>query len=268
MPDSSKPLPGGAHLPSPSLEQLTELAFDAFHQASRELGAVVVQPAVPILFFGDLAKYRDSPLRIITVGLNPSNAEFPDSGPWSRFPEASELRRARSPADHARYVAALSGYFREDPYRSWFSSYSPLLEAMNASFYDGALNTAVHTDICSPVATNPTWSRLAPLPRSVLISPGRALWHDLVRYLRPHVILVSVAREHLDSITFVAAGEWQVLLEVHRVHPYAALYRRCSINESDSALVVFGRAAQTPFGLVGASNKRLIGAAVRKVLGG
>ncbi len=38
----------------------------------------VVKPSVPILFFGESNRYRQSKLRVITVGLNPSKSEFYD----------------------------------------------------------------------------------------------------------------------------------------------------------------------------------------------
>ena len=36
----------------------------------------VVRPSIPILFFGDSAHYACSPLKVVTVALNPSRKEF------------------------------------------------------------------------------------------------------------------------------------------------------------------------------------------------
>lgn len=55
----------------------------AFNRAAKRPCCVV--PAVPILFFGDLKAYRASPLRVLTVGLNPSLHEFPAVEPFRRF---------------------------------------------------------------------------------------------------------------------------------------------------------------------------------------
>jgi hypothetical protein len=45
----------------------------------------VVPHSMPILFFGDLDKYKKSKnLKVITVGLNPSNREFPPESPFKR----------------------------------------------------------------------------------------------------------------------------------------------------------------------------------------
>jgi len=67
----------------------------------------VVKPSIPIVYFGDDHQYAASPLKIVTVGLNPSNAEFAED----RFGLA---RRERlEPAD---LEVALSRYFQFNPY--------------------------------------------------------------------------------------------------------------------------------------------------------
>ena len=137
---------------SSRLADATAQAWQAFDRAvARRCG---VEPALPILFFGDLAAYRKSPLRVLTVGLNPSLHEFPADEPFRRFPLAEDGREAPT------YLAALSGYFRADPYHNWFRAYESLLAGLGTSYYEGGASTALHTDICSPVATDPTWSRL------------------------------------------------------------------------------------------------------------
>ena len=58
-----------------------------------------VRPAAPMHFFGDVDAYRASPLRMLTVGPNPSRMEFPVDRPFSRFPLAegiSEGKRSRN----------------------------------------------------------------------------------------------------------------------------------------------------------------------------
>ena len=125
----------------------------------------VVRPAIPILYFGDSHRYFSSPLRIVTVGLNPSSLEFLTDCRMRRFPAAASPSVQR---DHQCHLAALDAYFRStsDPYKSWFGSFEPILNGMDASFYDGQISTALHTDLCSPLATDPTWSKLPPGKKS------------------------------------------------------------------------------------------------------
>ena len=231
-------------------------AFD--HCAGRSW---CVTPAAPILFFGDLHAYRDSPLRVLTVGLNPSLHEFPADKPFRRFPLA-EGCIARKPS---RYLDAMSAYFRTDPYRGWFSTFEPLLDGMEASHYEGRASTALHTDICSPVATNPTWSGLDEDTRSVLAARGNPLWHMLLEELRPQIVALSVAKAHLKRIKFEPLTEWQVIHAFGRTAsggprrtPYEISARWYDAG-GERSLFVFGAAAQKPFGTLAADQKREAG---------
>lgn len=87
-------------------------AWRAFDRAV-ELGSHVT-PSAPILFFGNLDAYLTSPLRVLTVGLNPSWQEFPADEPFRRFPLLAESHRNREPG---RYLDSMSAYFRIAPYR-------------------------------------------------------------------------------------------------------------------------------------------------------
>ena len=243
-----------------SLAQPVAQAWRAFDRAAALPSRV--SPAVPILFFGDLDAYRASRLRVVTVGLNPSRHEFPAGKPFQRFPLA-EGRRSREPS---LYCDSMSAYFRTDPYRGWFSALEPLLNGVGASYYEGEASTAVHTDICSPVATSPTWSRLGEADRSALEFDGGPLWHVLLEVLRPHVVALSVAERHLKRIEFAPLTQWGTVHAFERTgrgilrsRPYELGARWYAVG-GEGSLFVFGPAAQTPFGLLPAAQKRQAGA--------
>lgn len=248
-----------------TLHNLAQEAFAAFAEAQQEVPEVVVDPAIPILFFGDLDAYRTSPLKIVTAALNPSKMEFPSDKPFERFPAAAGLRDVHTSKDFASYREALVSYFypNQAPYRRWFSSLEQVLTGASASFYPGARNTALHTDVCSPVPTDPTWSNLA-TQRPVLLQGGRPLWHDLIRYLRPDVIVISVARSHVDQIDFAPGGPWSTLHTVERTNPYAVQQRRIHISDDHYSLLVFGAAMQTPFGGITDEDKRHVGESIER----
>ena len=243
------------------LGQAVEVAWLAYDNAA-EL-SVRVSPAAPILFFGDLEAYSQSILRVLTVGLNPSRLEFPASRPFSRFP-LCEGSNGREPG---RYIEALSSYFRTCPYRSWFSAFEPLLNGLGTSYYTGDTSTAIHTDICSPVATDPTWSRLGEADQSILEADGGPLWHMLLKALKPQVVVLSVAKRHLERIEFESLdNSWNVIHTFDRaasgaprLRPYELRARWYDVGGGPS-LLAFGPAAQTPFGLVSDIQKHKIGA--------
>lgn len=250
---------GVRDLGADQLLTLVDRAWDAWDEANQALPAVVVQPSMPILYFGDAVAYAQSAVRVVTVALNPSLAEFPAAEPFRRFPAAPRDRPAE-PQDQKRYLQSLDDYFRHDPYRNWFDSLEPLLMGMGASFYgDAHRAVAVHTDLCTPVPTHPTWSGLPDAARRHLIRHGRPLWTALIRELLPHVVLVSVARAHLREIEFVPADDWTLVHKVERTNPYLVTARRVRINEAHTALLVYGRAAQKPFGLLSHIDKRKTG---------
>ena len=247
------------------LSELVALAWQAFDRVA-DLPCRVT-PAMPILFFGDLDAYRASKLRVVTVGLNPSLDEFPVGEPFRRFPLAENCRDRGAPL----YLEAMSAYFRTDPYRRWFNaSFEPLLNGLGASYYEGGASTALHTDICSPVATDPTWRHLDKAERAALEADGGPLWHELIEELQPEIVAISVAKARLERIKFIAREkDWKTIHSFDREtdgtarHPYKVCARWHNVG-GDRSLFVFGTAAQTPFGTLASCQKRETGELLRK----
>ncbi len=243
-----------------SVDDLVAQAMHAFDRAAER--PCCVRPAVPILFFGDLDAWWTSPLRVLTVGLNPSLHEFPSTDPFCRFPLAAGGR------EPSRYLKAMSAYFSTRPYRRWFSAFEHLLNGMDASYYAGRSSTVLHTDIRSPVATDPTWSGLDMTDRGALARDGLALWHLLLEELRPQIVALSVARTYLDDIGFDAMTDWKTIHCVThkedgdlRRYPYNVRARWYAVS-GEPTLFVFGAAAQTPFGTLAADEKQRAGSAI------
>ena len=243
------------------MEALTPLLASSWRAFDNAAGLSCITPGAPILFFGDLTAYRASPLRVLTVGLNPSLHEFPASEPFRRFP----LMESGPEREPGRYLDAMSSYFRTDPYRGWFSAFEPLLNGAGASYYADEASTAIHTDICSPVATCPTWSQLDKADRAALEAGGGPLWHTLLVALRPQIVVLSVAKDHLTRIEFAPVTEWEPIHTFKRTgsgrdrsRPHEVRARWYEVD-GELSLFVFGRAAQKPFGLLAEAQKREVG---------
>ena len=207
-------------------------------------------------------------MRVLTVGLNPSLHEFPVDSPFRRFPLAEGI----TAGEPGRYLDSLSAYFRTEPYHGWFSAFEPFLNGLEASFYEGQASTVLHTDICSPVATNPTWSGLDSSVQKDLEKDGRPLWHSLLRVLRPQMVIMSVAHRHLSYIRFKALSEWRIVHMFERTQagaprkrPVTISARWCDIGDEPS-LLVFLPAAQKPLGRLGSIQKREAGVIALEVL--
>ncbi len=122
--------------------------------------------------------------------------------------------------------------------------------------------------LCSPVATDPTWSRLSEADRRLLAHDGRPLWHELLVALRPNVVVLSVAKSHLEHIAFETLGPWQLIHSFDRkrdgtLRSYAYEVLGCwHLVGDEPALFVFCPASQTPLGSISDSQKRELGAIV------
>ena len=247
--------------------RLAHEAWRIYRSAEESGSGFVVRPSIPILFFGDSRRYLRSPLKIITVGLNPSLKEFPTHDRFSRFPAArgvySEIVRGGRSDE---YIAALNGYFCTEPYTKWFASYEAILEGAGASYYDRAESTALHTDLCSPLATDPTWGSLPRQVKADLIAAGRPLWHKLVRSLAPDLILVSVAQEHLANIAFQRLHGSQLIYAVQKKRRYEVSAIELEVVPGKTTTMVFGRTLNVPFGAFSRLEQVEIGEALKEKL--
>ena len=242
---------------------LDELVRDALQTHRQAAGkSWLVSPSAPVLFFGDLSAYRSSPLRIATVALNPSRQEFPAGSPFSRFPGAASEERAT-------YLSSLEGYFRVNPYRRWFDSYEHALLGLRASYYGQEPNAALHTDIGSVLATNPTWGKLEKHIREHITDSGVQLWHRLIEQLKPHVLLWSTAKSWLALIKFDSDSCWNNLCAFHetqggtpRKRPVIVRGRWYRLQSGAKILIAFIPAAQKPLGKLSNLQKRMTGESI------
>lgn len=249
---------------------MDSLANEAWRLYVQTSDLCVVRPSIPILYFGDSQRYSASALKVITVALNPSHHEFPANDRFLRFRPAEGINtNTLDQSAQVAYLAALDGYFRGLPYMRWFGWFEHVLLGMGASYGDGEENTALHTDLCSPLATNPTWSRLNG-QKDLLAVDGKALWHSLVEHLVPDVIVISVARHYRDQIDFADRLRWQLLATIPREdpakRPYQALMQRATLVGGKETLLVFGPARQQPFATLTQAARQSVGRAVRESL--
>ena len=269
---------------------IRNLAAEARDQFDRyEDHDEVLSKSIPVLYFGNLEAYRSSDLKVITVGSNPSDHEFlsddgdPVEDPYWRF---SSIGPPGS-YSHDEYREALGSYFKEDSnsdehagsdggsdYDDWFQQYEQVLKGLEASYYDRAAHTALHTDLHSPLATCVSWSNFgdeAPDLKENLRAEGIPLWHRLVEALQPDVILASVAEEepdHLDDIGFNRVGERDVVARLHRTTdgetrdtPYDVTAQPIQVGDKRATLVHGGKNVK-PF-LIGERQASGVGQAIR-----
>ena len=238
-------------------ENLLKDTLEEFHNKKKL--SYVIEKSLPILFFGDLGSFIKQQRKVITVGLNPSNIEFQsnqyNSYSYFRFPEYRN--------NIGSLEISLSNYFKNDPYRKWFSTgYEPILNGMNCTFYNKKSKEKVlHTDICSPLSTNPTWSKLSITQQNELRKNGFNLWKRLVFEIKPNLIILSTRKSYLDSLN---PRLKQVLYTVYKTkdgkprRPFNLEHHQINILGLDIDLV-YGEPKNLPFGSVSTEDKIKMG---------
>ena len=172
---------------------------DDFNQiiGDKTMSSYIVKNSIPIIWFGDLERYQASPVKIVTVGLNPSWHEFlekdktPLKNPRFKYIDLS------SPDENNlnELYSTLNEYFYVNPF-SFFKQYEKILQGIGASFYQaGYSNIALHADAYTPFATDPFFGKLSSDVQWQLKARGMALHQNLIKYLCPDVILISVAKD-------------------------------------------------------------------------
>jgi hypothetical protein len=228
-------------------------------QAYDAANGLRVEPSIPILFFGDYEAFRKSKLRIVTVALNPGTLAFPVEKRWEFFPAYEKT---------ADLQEAWNQYFRTGrPIEPWMTSLDCVLHGFDASLYDSKFtNTALHTDMLSPVATQTLWSQLDKQYQDELASVGLPLWHDLIRHLKPHIVVLSVATKHLKKIRFKVVEYWKTVTSFSNMKSGQPRKTRYDVDHSvlqicpdHYADFLFGRATRMPFSLLSNPDKKQIG---------
>ena len=78
-----------------------------------------------------------------------------------------------------------------------------MLNGAGSSYYGGfETSTPLHTDICSPVATDPKWTDLDKSTQEALQKDGVPLWHLLLKAIRPDVVVLSFQECLRECISF------------------------------------------------------------------
>ncbi len=150
----------------------------------------VVKPSIPIVWFGDIEEYNESPKKVVTVGINPSLSEF----------EKKRFNIVDLECENAvdELVNTLNLYFKDNPY-DWFNNFEKVLSTLDASYYEKkATNTAIHIDIYSAIATNPIWRYLSDGEKKDIQRTD--LFKKLLNLLDPDIIVFSVNNDIFKDV--------------------------------------------------------------------
>ena len=210
--------------------ELEKLLNDYLRDFSRKSQSdVAVKDSIPIVWFGDMEAYKESRLKIVTVGLNPSLREFEEP----RFNVAANSAES--------LYETLNDYFNFNPYK-WFRDFEKCLNLIDASF-GGKMsdrryaNTAISLDAYSAIATNPTWRYLSLRERNAVEQSG--LFDRLLEYLQPDVILMSAQHDYFMDV-----------LHISRPQKLFYNHRKVEVYKEHNCIMVYGfNFKGVPFGV-------------------
>ncbi|MBP7985340.1 MAG: hypothetical protein KAZ28_06845 [Bacteroidaceae bacterium] len=212
---------------------------------------------IPIHWFGDRVAYNRSKIRIVTVGLNPSDKEFRNNNR-----ESFNIGLRFQDYEEKGLEAVYNNYFEYNPY-SWFKSFECILNGLDASYYSekGMPNRVLHTDICSPWATDPTWSKLPNQEKKNLMENehGFEQWKQLIRQLKPDIILFSIPEEYIKKLDL--ENERSVFVTISNDKKGVPRKKSVVIEKGvyGRSLAIFGRTWNVPFGALGEDQKKDLG---------
>lgn len=191
------------------LKQIIDTCWRYFIKFRDENNSPVVNPSIPILWFGDLKEYQRSAKRIVTIAINPSNDEFRlnknDNYGFVRFKQGKEIyfKDILNDDDKLIFINTLNNYYKDEPYW-WFKRLEIPLNCLNAT-YGSKLkngdftNYSVHIDLC-PLSTSEKWKDADDSIKEELKLEGRALLYMLLEYLKPDIILASISQTDIKNI--------------------------------------------------------------------
>ena len=246
--------------------ELLQETLDHFDEFREHMPERIVQKSMPILFFGDLKSYMVNDFKIITAALNPSDLEFKRNKEERRF--STKFRFKDFDGSYESLEKAYSNYFKLEPYE-WFGKnknkhldkgFKPILNGMGYCYYPNIseLKSVLHTDLCSPLATSPTWSDLSKEEKNKLIQHGYPLWKKLIKELKPNLILMSIAKKEIERLSPQFIDTIFKKNDSYKINLY-----NTNIDGFETKLV-WGSAQNTPFQPF--KNKFQLGELIRKRL--
>lgn len=225
-------------------------------QKNDSLKKYIVNPSIPIIWFGNLEKYMsiNNKKRIVTVALNPSDIEFKNKRDEREFNIKIRFTDSKSAKlSNKNLYKVLNNYFEKNPYSQWFRNFEHILNLLDST-YGGKMtpdgnsckNIAVHIDIFSAIATNPTWGKLSKETRQKLSKNKEKLFDKLLEYLKPDIILVSVAKKTVEDIFNIKADTpnyskcYVTQAGVEKKSIKVIAYRKKIFDDKDT-VIVYGR---------------------------
>lgn len=213
--------------------------------------------SIPLIWHGDMDKYLNSNLKVITVSLNPHYDAFEVHKTKSQFNDYTKIKDlscldilSNESINDLKQI--YNDYF--STYKRWnddslFKVYEQLLNIVGSSYSNEAYkNSCLHLDMYSALATNPIWTKLSSvdkqLPQQI---QNVELFKQLLEFLNPDLILVSVAKDKVEKdLLNNDYIKVKTFIKKDNKNEYSILYKSNIRNKP--LHVLWGRYYNKPFG--------------------
>lgn len=178
-----------------------------------ELSEVLIPNSMPLLWFGDLAKYEKLLTEFSSVNLE-------------------------------TYKSNLNRYFEYNP-SPWFNQLAKFLPVFDSAYKESEnqINRALHIDLFTPIATHPVWPGLAKSQQEQF----KMKFPQLLQLLEPDVLLTSLSVSNLKILLKNAGTEIEEIFDKEEVGKAAKYVRAYRVDKK--LIVINGRNFQgTYFG--------------------
>jgi len=249
-----------------SLEEYLMSAWKDYASIDKETCGIKKR-SMPLVYHGDINKYRESVLRIVTADLTPPNDEFPEYNPSLRYKELFDYSQKQALGKHeaTQLLTSLNSYFTRNSNR-WFDHYEPLLNGLNAS----------HTHILSPLSFDqkiPDCIDGSPnKDMEDLIKKGHSQWLQLMDMLLPDILITSLGDKIRENINSLQDLDWMRIENIttntngdKRRKPYQLQCAIVRFGGNRKCLLVFGDKSAVPF-MVSQEQKLQIGAKLFRLM--
>lgn len=221
---------------------------------------------IPIDWFGNRNEYEQSDIRIVTVGLNPSEMEFKRDKNATTY-DVSYRFPCAIVGNPATYPKAWNEYFTHNPY-NWFYNFERVLQGAGASYggklpekiggQDHSNRRAIHTDLCSSYATAPTWSKLSREEQETISQEGVCYWKKQIEELQPDIIITAIAQKYWRKLPITDISDLYVIKETKdgkERRPFVTIRK----GYYNGTLVILGITQNKPFGSICCAEQKHIG---------
>ncbi len=172
---------------------------------------IIPKLSIPIMWHGHLDRYQHSELKVVSVSINPHHRAFQEENPQFDLNLINQIvqNKVLSNKDIDSLIKQYDFYFERNQVLmntdTVFKTYESILNAFDASYLPDWThpNQALHLDMFTPLATNPTWSKLKkqfPDFAQGLEQRGKRLFRKLVDILNPDLILISLQKQSIINL--------------------------------------------------------------------